>query len=122
MKRQYVEQLKKGITETALLYLINEVQTYGYGIIKELEKRTTGYLKLKGGTIYPALRRLEIKGLVKSWRQQTTEHRSRRYYKITDKGRQFLARRLAEWQDFSRAVSTLMEIGNGNQAASTDTA
>jgi PadR family transcriptional regulator PadR len=122
MKRQYVEQLKKGITETALLYLINEVQTYGYGIIKELEKRTTGYLKLKGGTIYPALRRLEIKGLVKSWRQQTTERRSRRYYKITDKGRQFLARRLVEWQDFSRAVSTLMEIGNGNQAASTDTA
>lgn len=122
MKRQYVEQLKKGITETALLYLINEVQTYGYSIIKELEERTTGYLKLKGGTIYPALRRLEIKGLVKSWRQQTTERRSRRYYRITDKGRQFLAKRLVEWQDFSRAVSTLMGISDTAKAASTDVA
>jgi len=122
MKRQYVEQLKKGITETALLYLINEVQTYGYSIIKELEKRTTGYLKLKGGTIYPALQRLEIKGLVESWRQWTTERRSRRYYKITDEGRQFLAKRLVEWQDFSLAVSTLMGIGDTAKAASPDTA
>jgi len=122
MKRQYVEQLKKGITETALLYLINEVQTYGYSIIKELEKRTTGYLKLKGGTIYPALQRLEIKGLVESWRQWTTERRSRRYYKITDEGRQFLAKRLVEWQDFSLAVSTLMDIGDSAKAASPDTA
>lgn len=120
MKRQYVEQLKKGITETALLYLINEVQTYGYSIIKELEKRTTGYLKLKGGTIYPALRRLEIKGLVKSWQQLTTERRSRRYYKITAKGRQFLARRLVEWQDFSQAVSTLMGVADSAKAVSTD--
>lgn len=122
MKRQYVEQLKKGITETALLYLINEVQTYGYSIIKELEKRTTGYLKLKGGTIYPALQRLEIKGLVESWRQRTTERRSRRYYKITDKGRQFLAKRLVEWQDFSTAISTLVGIADTAKAASTDTA
>jgi PadR family transcriptional regulator PadR len=120
MKRQYVEQLKKGITETALLYLINEMQTYGYSIIKEIEKRTTGYLKLKGGTIYPALRRLEIKGLVKSWQQRTTERRSRRYYRITNKGRQFLARRLVEWQDFSQAVSTLMGVSDTAKAASTD--
>ena len=122
MKRQYAEQLKKGITETALLYIINEVQTYGYNIIKELEKRTTGYLKLKGGTIYPALQRLEIKGLVESWRQRTSQRRSRRYYKITDEGRQFLAKRLTEWQDFSQAVSALMGVGDGDQAASPNTA
>lgn len=122
MKRQYIEQLKKGVTETALLYLINEVQTYGYSIIKELEKRTTGYFKLKGGTIYPALQRLEIKGLVKSWQQRTTERRSRRYYKITDEGRQFLAKRLLEWQDFSMAVSTLMGISDAAKAVSPDTA
>jgi DNA-binding PadR family transcriptional regulator len=121
MKRQYIEQLKKGITETALLYLINEVQTYGYNIIKELEKRTTGYLKLKGGTIYPALQRLELKGLVQSW-QQRSGHRARRYYQITDKGRQFLSKRLAEWRDFSLAVSKLMGIADAHKAVSSNTA
>jgi len=122
MKRQYIEQLKKGITEIALLYLINEVQTYGYNIIKELEKRTTGYFKLKGGTIYPALQRLEIKGLVKSRRQQTTKRQSRKYYQITEKGKQFLASRLADWKDFSTAVSMLMGVSNTGKTVSPDTA
>jgi PadR family transcriptional regulator PadR len=122
MKRQYIEQLKKGVTETALLYIISEVQTYGYNIIKELEKRTTGYLKLKGGTIYPALQRLELKGLVESWQQRTSKRRSRRYYQITDEGRQFLAKRLAEWKDFSLAVSKLMGISDADRAASPDAA
>ena len=112
MKRQYAEQLMKGITEPVLLYLINEIPMYGYQIIKELEKRTTGYFKLKGGTIYPALQRLEEKGLVESIWQQTTRRQERKYYQITEKGRQFLANRLAEWKDLSLAVGMLMGMGN----------
>lgn len=122
MKREYIEQLMKGITEPVLLYLINEMPTYGYNIIKELEKRTTGYFKLKGGTIYPALRRLETKGLIKSRRQRTTERQTRKYYQITEKGRQFLSGRLAEWKDFSVAVSMLMGISNTGKAVSPNSA
>jgi len=105
---EYIRQLIKGVTEAILLYLISELPMYGYQIIKELEKRTTGYFKLKGGAIYPVLQRLEGKGLVKSRWQQITERQRRRYYEITDKGRQFLADRLTEWRDFSTAVSILM--------------
>ena len=105
---RYIPQLIKGVTEPLLLYLINEIPTYGYQIIKELDKRTTGYFKLRGGTIYPVLQRLEGKGLVKSSWQQITERQRRRYYVITDKGRKFLADRLGEWKDFSTAVSMLM--------------
>ncbi len=122
MKREYIEQLMKGITEPLLLYLINEVPTYGYNIIKELEKRTTGYFKFKGGTIYPALRRLETKGLIKSKWQQTTERQARKYYQITEKGRRFLTSSLAGWKDFSVAVSMLMGVGNTGEAVSPDAA
>jgi PadR family transcriptional regulator PadR len=104
-----IQQLIKGVTEPLLLYLIDEIPMYGYQIIKELERRTTGYFKLRGGTIYPMLRRLEEKGLVISRWQQISEHQRRRYYEITDKGRQFLKERLAEWKDFSTAVSTFIE-------------
>jgi len=103
-----IQQLIKGVTEPLLLYLIDEIPMYGYQIIKELEGRTTGYFKLKGGTIYPMLRRLEARGLVISRWQQITERQRRRYYEITDKGRQFMTDRLAEWKDFSSAVSALM--------------
>lgn len=118
MQRQYIEQLKKGITELALLYLISEVPRYGYNIIKELEKRTTGYFKVKGGTIYPALQKLETSGLIKSGRRQGTEHQARRYYQITEKGQQFLAKRLAEWENFSATVSRLVGTGNPGPSVS----
>ena len=112
MKRQYVEQLIKGITEPMILYLINEMPMYGYNIIKVLEQRTTGFFKLGGGTIYPALQRLEEKGLVKSRWQQTTKRQRRKYYQITETGRQFLASRLDEWRDLSTAVSMLVGMTN----------
>ena len=83
---------------------------YGYQISKELNKRTAGYFKFKGGTIYPLLRRLENKGLVISKWRHTTQRQARKYYKITEKGRQFLASRVAEWKDFSMAVNVF--IGN----------
>jgi len=116
MKRQYVEQLIKGITEPVLLYLINEVPMYGYQIIKELEKRTTGYFKLKGGTIYPALQRLETKGLVEGRWQQTTKRQARKYYQVTEKGRQFLFEGLEEWKDLSTAVSMLTGMSNAGKS------
>jgi PadR family transcriptional regulator PadR len=108
MKRQYSEQLKKGIMELALLFLISEVPRYGYNIIKELEKRTTGYFKVKGGTIYPALQRLETSGLIKGRRQPPPAPQARMYYQITEKGQQFLAKRLEEWESFSATVNRLV--------------
>jgi len=108
---EYFQQLIKGVTEPILLYLINEIPMYGYQITKELKKRTAGYFKLKGGTIYPALQRLESKGLVTSRWQQITLHQRRKYYQITEKGQQFLVNRLADWKEFSTAVSMLLERG-----------
>jgi PadR family transcriptional regulator PadR len=122
MKREYIEQLMRGLIEPLLLYLINEVPTYGYNIIKELERRTTGYFKFQGGTIYPALRRLETRGLIKSRWQQTTERQARKYYQITGKGRRFLASSLAGWRDFSIAVSLLMGVGNTGKVMPTNAA
>lgn len=122
MTRRDIEQLVGGITEPLLLYLINEVPTYGYNIIKELEKRTTGYFKFKGGTIYPALRRLETRGLIKSKWQQITERQARKYYQITEKGRRFLASSLAAWDDFSTAVSMLMGMSDTGKAMPSDAA
>lgn len=118
MKRQYSEQLKKGVIELALLSLISEVPRYGYNIIKELEKRTTGYFRVKGGTIYPVLRRLETNGLIKSGLFKTTQRQARRYYEITAEGRQFLAKRLEEWESFLVAVSQLVRMSGKTKVIS----
>lgn len=104
----YVQQLLKGLIDPILLSVISKLPMYGYQIVKELERKTEGYLKLKAGTVYPALMRLEKKGLLASRWEQTTERRGRRYYQITEKGRQFLVSRSGDWHDFCTAINGFM--------------
>lgn len=108
----YIQQLLKGLIDPIILSIVNRLPMYGYQIVKELELRTGGYLKLAGGTVYPSLMRLENNGLVVSKWKQITQARGRRYYQITEKGRQFLASRSNEWQDFCKVVSRLIPGAN----------
>ncbi len=105
----YERELLKGSTDSLLLYLINDQPMYGYQIIKELEKRSNGYFQFKEGTLYPALHRLEKLGLIQGKWQKLPSGQERRYYYITPKGQRALAERLAVWQDFSTAVSLIMQ-------------
>jgi len=113
----YVQQLLKGLIDPILLSLISELPMYGYQIVKELERRTEGYLRLKAGTVYPALMRLEKKELLASRWEQTTERQGRRYYQITEQGRQFLASRSGDWCRFSTAINRLMQVASSYRKA-----
>lgn len=104
----YIQQLLKGLIDPIILSLISRIPMYGYQIVKELERRTVGNLKLKRGTVYPSLLRLEKNGLVTSKWKQIAEGKRRRYYQITEKGGQFLASRSAEWHHFCGVVNRLM--------------
>jgi PadR family transcriptional regulator PadR len=106
----YSRELLKGTTDPLLLYLINCGPTYGYQIIKELEKRSNGYFQFKEGTLYPALHRLERSKLIKGRWQRLPNGQERRYYHITRSGQQALAKRLAVWRDFSAAVQSIMQL------------
>ncbi len=102
-------ELLKGSTETLLLSLLKQQPMYGYQIIKELEKRSQGYFRFKEGTLYPALHRLEIAGLITSKWEKLTTGRERRYYHITEKGLHALSEKTTEWQGFSTAVTLVMQ-------------
>jgi DNA-binding PadR family transcriptional regulator len=65
---------------------------YGYGIIQAVAELSDGRVKLRAGTLYPALDRLTGDGLIELAREEVVESRLRRYYRLTDAG----ARRLAE--------------------------
>ena len=101
-------EMLKGNTETLLLSLLEAEPMYGYRIVKEVEKRSSGYFALKEGTLYPALHRLERDNLVEGQWQDTPNNVPRRYYRITSKGRKALAQRLSEWQRFSHAMNSVM--------------
>lgn len=108
MSQSHLEQLLRGVVEPLMLFIIGELPMHGYRIAKELERRSSGYFKLTESTVYSALRRLEREGLVLSSWQLVAKKQKRRCYELTEKGRQILAKKLAEWQRFSNATSKVI--------------
>ena len=102
----YIPDLLRGNTEALLLFMVRELDSsYGYQLIKEIEKRSRGFFQFKEGTVYPALRKLENDGLLQGEWQEMPNGQERRYYRITPKGEEALVKKLAMWQNFSTAIS-----------------
>ena len=105
----YTPDLIRGNTESLLLSLIEKLDgAYGYKLIKEIESTSRGLLQFKEGTIYPTLRKLESEGLIASdWQTLPTGHK-KRFYVITQKGKEALEKKIAAWQEFSSAMNLIL--------------
>ncbi len=88
--------------------ILQEETQYGYQIMRELERRSDGYFSMTAALLYPALHRLENDGLVESEWRDGQGKRQRKYYTITDAGRQALAESAAEWQVFIEKLSSVL--------------
>jgi len=103
------KELKRGTLEMILLRLISERQMYGYELASTLEKRGGKLFRLKEGTLYPILYRLEKAGYIGS-RWETLERGvPRKYYELTELGTKYMQGRLNEWKEFTAAIDRLME-------------
>jgi transcriptional regulator len=99
----------KGHLELLLLSILADGPAHGYAVIESLRARSKGVFDLPEGTIYPALHRLENKGLLKSsWSENSG--RRKRIYQLTPNGQQVLAKRQNEWQKFSEAINATAGI------------
>ena len=101
--------MRKGSTTVLVLTLLAERPMYGYQLVKELKQRSGGYFDLKEGTLYPALHRLEKDGLVRSEWEETARGPARKYYRLTEKGRQALAKSTEEWSTFARKLLSVLD-------------
>jgi len=82
---------------------------YGYEINKSIQQKTGGQYELKEATLYTAFRRLESVGHISSyWGDETTGAR-RRYYRITDSGREAYKSLISEWDRVSKMIVKLIE-------------
>ncbi len=114
----YRRELLKGSTETLLLSLLADQSMYGYQLVKEMEKRSSGYFRIKEGTLYPALHRLARDRLVEGVWEASPNGQNRRYYHITAKGREKLESMLGEWDLFTKAVNLVTYPGVSSPRAS----
>jgi DNA-binding PadR family transcriptional regulator len=107
------DQIRKGSTEILILSLLAKEPMYGYQINQELRRRSGGYFDLKEGLLYPTLHRMQQERLLKSEWRQAGEARRRKYYAITDKGRQVLSEQSAEWRAFIETLLNMLDTSPG---------
>jgi transcriptional regulator len=81
---------------------------HGYAVASRLEQVSSGALQLNMGTLYPALMRLEQRGLVRSKWGTTDTNRRARYYELTAAGRRQLAREKESWDQMAGIIHALL--------------
>src|SRR2546428_11681249 len=95
---EWTAELKKGSIQLCLLALLAKGEKYGFQILRELRDKSNGFFDLKEGTLYPALRRLEERGVVQSRGEGAGSGLPRKYYRLTVRWRTVLRVELAIWE------------------------
>ena len=112
--RKFQKELSAGIVSLALLALLARADKplYGYQIAKELEGFGEG-LPVKQGTLYPVLRSLEAGGLLSSEVEPSVAGPPRRYYSVTEAGRQAVVQWQQSWERTRVFVDAVLEGHRG---------
>ena len=111
-KRAIDRELKKGSAELLILSLLEHRARHGYEISKLIEERSGGVLKFNVASFYPLLYRLEERGLIEGRWVEKAGQRRRRFYTLTENGKEMLKTRRSTWLDFVNAIHRITEAEN----------
>ncbi len=103
--------IKRTMQEASFLILtaLAAGSQHGYGIIFDVAQISEGRVRLRAGTLYSALDRLRLDGLISVDREEIVENRLRRYYRLTPEGSKQLAAEAARFQ--SNAATAIARLG-----------
>lgn len=97
--------MKKGVLELIVLESINRKDMYGYELIETVSK----VVDVNDGTIYPLLKRITNEKYAETYLVESNEGPSRKYYKITESGKEYLKELVETWNNFSKSVSKFIK-------------
>ena len=100
--------LLRGHTDTIILKLLMDGDKYGYDISKLIQTYSANEYELKEATMYSSLKRLEADGSITSYWGDETQGGRRRYYRITERGRQVYVENKRNWDYAKRILDTLI--------------
>ena len=100
--------LLPGTLDMLVLRALGNEPRHGYAIAQFIQRASDEVLRVEEGALYPALHRLELRGLLRSeWGASETNRRAK-YYRLTALGRRELERESADWDRIASAVSRVM--------------
>ncbi|MGE5422027.1 MAG: PadR family transcriptional regulator [Ignavibacteriales bacterium] len=104
----YSSEILRGNTETIVLSCLMKADSYGYEIMKSIIGRGEGLFSIKDATIYTAFKRMEKDDLITTYWGDADGGARRKYYSITEKGREVYLRKVEEWKQISAVMNKLI--------------
>jgi PadR family transcriptional regulator PadR len=105
--------LPQGTLDLLILKAVALSPLHGYGVAQRLEQVSQGVVQVPEGSLYPALHRLENRGLLAAEWKKTDTGREAKFYRLTRKGSRQLDAEAASWQRLTEAVALILAMANG---------
>ena len=102
--------LLQGTLDLLVLKALQVAPMHGWGITERIQQWSNEVLQVNQGSLYPALARLEKRGLIRAEWRTTENNRQARYYSLTAAGRRELAAEQAHWERLSAAVNLVLRV------------
>jgi len=103
-------ELIPGTLDMLILKTLSRGTMHGYSIAQYIQEASRDVLKVEEGALYPALHRLEVRGLLKAEWGASDNNRRAKFYKLTALGRRELEEEAAYWSRVATAVTRVMQI------------
>jgi len=101
-------ELVKGTLDVLILKAVSRVPAHGYDISRWIDQQSGGVLQVDEGALYQALRRLEMRGLLRSQWGVTHTNREAKFYELTVEGRDELEQRARMWDTYTAAMAKVL--------------
>lgn len=101
--------LLQGTLDLLILKTLRLGEMHGLGISRRIEQITQGTFSVKTGSLFPALRRMQEEGWIKSAWGESEANRRAKYYRLTDAGRKQLETETAKWARIALGISRTLE-------------
>jgi len=108
MSKQTADLFKQGTLELLVLRLLSSGSLNGWDIMQRIQLASGDVLTVTAGALYPALHRLEARGLISAVWRPSENNRKAKFYGLTARGRKQLETQRKQWERFSEAVALVL--------------
>ena len=108
MNKQQGDLYKQGTLELLILRLLSSGNLNGWDIMQRIQLISGEVLTVTPGALYPALHRLETRGLISAVWRPSDNNRKAKFYGLTTRGRKQLDTQRKQWEQFSAAVALIL--------------
>jgi PadR family transcriptional regulator PadR len=103
-------ELVQGTLDMLILKTLTRASMHGYGIAQSIQQISDDVLRIEEGSLYPALHRLELDGLIEAEWGHSDNNRRAKFYRLTADGRKALLKEKKHWRQLADAIARVMGL------------